>query len=1086
MILLRFKPLFLKYIFLFVVLALQSFFAVAQQVRFNVFTTEDRSHPLPNSTVWDIDQDTKGRMWFSIIGSGLVLYDGVDFISFGEDEGYPELSTTLAIERGFDNDLWVFSYGQVYRVSLPESNLLKVDSLIVQSSITGKNGQLDLYKGFTMANGEEAFVVDTVRKQVWVATAQVGLVRYSKLGSGFWTADTLLPSQLDPKSKRNSEDIRAIWLRKNQELIVSTASGDLYSLNPDIAYSRVEPIQEIPQRFAAPFLEEGTAWVNALYEDSQERLWASSTNGIVWFLESPLKDIQPIDLPLIAKNLAQVGTAIQEIKSDVNGNVWLGTDVGPIRVSPDTKQIYKPVGVDGSATLSLYLDNQGSLWAGSYQALYQFPQNYTQFQFFDLKPLGLSSSEVLSISSAKTNHELYLGTSQGFIKADLDQPQDSWILVDERDGLSSNSVFDSYVDKKGNVWLATLRGITVFASKQNDEVLKRQVKEIKKTKLGWLKSIKARSTFLAIKSIQIGGEELLLFPGYNGMGMIFRNSFYTFSNPVNKQGIAFNDVIGLEGYWLLGAENGGLYRSRIKLTKELITELTQSAKKNVHGFFEIQQTIFDELPLEKQLQGVAINDFEWFTDSLFLAKTDAGLAVFDAVSIQNSLTDTVFAKQLINKSKGLPIDSFTALEFDKVNQVVYLFSNKGIGKYDIKNGVLMDWHDRTDGLHDEFTWRKSGAMFKNGKAFSGTGKGLVVTEFPEKEKKVEPNIVLYDFTYNEDMNGNNRLELELRNLDYSTESKLDYWYKIEPYTQDWIQSNRYDITYTNLPAYFFDKTYTVLVANQNSGNQKILVKKVFSVSPAWYQTWWFVLLFLSVFSFTIVTIYRKKMEKIQKEENELAERKQFETVQKIGSSIAHDLKNSIFSLSLLSSNLEKRFDNPSFRKDAIETLDSSLEHMKSLVMRLQQKQDNWQIDKQAKDVSKTIADTLKRMQLEQFEKIVIHKNINESLLFAHDEHAIQRVLENIVLNALDAMNHKGELSIRAFKTESGIQIDIQDSGTGMSAAFIKNKLFKPFLTTKEKGIGLGLYTCREIIKAHGGQIQVESEQGAGTTFSILL
>ncbi|HEX6715725.1 MAG TPA: ATP-binding protein, partial [Pyrinomonadaceae bacterium] len=61
-----------------------------------------------------------------------------------------------------------------------------------------------------------------------------------------------------------------------------------------------------------------------------------------------------------------------------------------------------------------------------------------------------------------------------------------------------------------------------------------------------------------------------------------------------------------------------------------------------------------------------------------------------------------------------------------------------------------------------------------------------------------------------------------------------------------------------------------------------------------------------------------------------------------------------------------------------------------------------------------------------------------------------------------------------------------DTGHGMSRHFIDTRLFRPFSTTKKTGIGLGLYTCREVIQASGGSIETDSVEGAGTTFRVVL
>ena len=80
----------------------------------------------------------------------------------------------------------------------------------------------------------------------------------------------------------------------------------------------------------------------------------------------------------------------------------------------------------------------------------------------------------------------------------------------------------------------------------------------------------------------------------------------------------------------------------------------------------------------------------------------------------------------------------------------------------------------------------------------------------------------------------------------------------------------------------------------------------------------------------------------------------------------------------------------------------------------------------------------------------------------------------------------GTLSVAAGETEDGPFFSVSDTGPGMSQRFINERLFRPFATTKRRGVGLGLYTCREVVRANGGSIEVHSREGAGTTFRVVL
>jgi signal transduction histidine kinase len=106
-----------------------------------------------------------------------------------------------------------------------------------------------------------------------------------------------------------------------------------------------------------------------------------------------------------------------------------------------------------------------------------------------------------------------------------------------------------------------------------------------------------------------------------------------------------------------------------------------------------------------------------------------------------------------------------------------------------------------------------------------------------------------------------------------------------------------------------------------------------------------------------------------------------------------------------------------------------------------------------------------------------------------DPDYLQQVFNNIALNALQAMPEGGCLTVSTFMQASGrrIGISFEDSGSGISPQNME-KLFTPFFTTKGKGegVGLGLAVCQNIVRKHGGQIEVESELGKGSKFTIWL
>ena len=222
-----------------------------------------------------------------------------------------------------------------------------------------------------------------------------------------------------------------------------------------------------------------------------------------------------------------------------------------------------------------------------------------------------------------------------------------------------------------------------------------------------------------------------------------------------------------------------------------------------------------------------------------------------------------------------------------------------------------------------------------------------------------------------------------------------------------------------------------------------------------------------------------------------AESRQFDSFVRISAMLTHDLKNAIEGLSLTVSNMERHFDNEQFRIDAMKGLTSATDKLKAIVARLSKPVSS--LSGEHKRPTKTdLVPILKRAIAMTAEPVrgqhTLQTNLPDSLFALADAARIEEVIENLLLNAIEAMNGKsGTLRIEAGEDANGAPtFSVSDTGPGMSRMFIENRLFRPFATTKKNGIGLGLYTCREVIRATGGSIDVQSVEGAGTTFRVVL
>ena len=217
-----------------------------------------------------------------------------------------------------------------------------------------------------------------------------------------------------------------------------------------------------------------------------------------------------------------------------------------------------------------------------------------------------------------------------------------------------------------------------------------------------------------------------------------------------------------------------------------------------------------------------------------------------------------------------------------------------------------------------------------------------------------------------------------------------------------------------------------------------------------------------------------------------SEQKQFESFARLSAVLTHDLKNAILSLSFLVTNMERKFDREGFREDAMHTLSDSVGNLKNLVSKLSDPLAQPTEDRFEDDLSQVVERVLMRTAEHVGDRYQVTTEMALGVKAIVNPSAIERVVENLIINAIEAMPGGGNLQLTTHSTAEQSVISVADTGKGMPPDFIRDKLFHPFATTKKKGIGLGLYSCREIIERHGGTIEVESQEGAGTTFRLLL
>jgi len=214
----------------------------------------------------------------------------------------------------------------------------------------------------------------------------------------------------------------------------------------------------------------------------------------------------------------------------------------------------------------------------------------------------------------------------------------------------------------------------------------------------------------------------------------------------------------------------------------------------------------------------------------------------------------------------------------------------------------------------------------------------------------------------------------------------------------------------------------------------------------------------------------------------LLEARKFESFNKMSAFVVHDLKNLVAQVSLLLKNAQRHRHNARFQDDMFATVAHVEERMNRLLQQLStgsRGEEKLRPIELAKLVERVVAS-------KKAERVDIALHAADSRVAALGyEQRFERVVGHLVQNAIDATQPAGEVRIRVGAEGAHAVIEVADSGCGMSEAFVRERLFRPFQTTKGNGMGIGVYEVAQYAKDMGGRIEVDSRPGEGTRFRLL-
>ena len=219
-------------------------------------------------------------------------------------------------------------------------------------------------------------------------------------------------------------------------------------------------------------------------------------------------------------------------------------------------------------------------------------------------------------------------------------------------------------------------------------------------------------------------------------------------------------------------------------------------------------------------------------------------------------------------------------------------------------------------------------------------------------------------------------------------------------------------------------------------------------------------------------------------QEQILKTQRLEAIKQLATMVAHDLRNPLAGIRNATYYIKRKLGNADQTiREMLEIIDREVVFANDIVNDLLDFASDRPLELKLESINSLIEETLYLIQIP--ENIEVIKEFEEIPKIYVDANRLKRVFKNLIENSVQAMPKGGKLTIKTRKNEDSVEIIFKDTGVGISKENMK-KIFTPFFTTKAKGVGIGLSICRKFVKEHNGEIKVESEEGKGSVFTVIL
>lgn len=1030
-----------------------AFSEVPEQINFSYISINEG---LSQSTVFSIDQDKQGNMWFATY-DGVNKYDGYSFTVYQHNEDDPN-SIANDISRIVKTD----SQGRVW--------------IGTRDGLSCYNEEKDKFYNFIYEKKGKRLQVNGIAEispeQLLVST-QEGLTMFDIKASKF----------VDDFFSTAMHNIVASTLYRHGDIIyIGTPTDGLYSYS--ISRKNLEKV--------FPILD--TKQIQAILQQSPTRIWVATEGSGLFLINPKTKEIKTyLHSPSNPKSISS--NYIRSLALDSQNRLWIGTfnDLNIYHEGSDSFISYSSSPVESGSlsqrsVRSIFMDSQGGMWLGTYfGGLNYYHPIRNRFKNIRRIPYKNSLSDnVVSCIVEDKNKNLWIGTNDGGLN--LYNPNTQLFThyalheKEREKGIGSNNIKAVYVDEqKSLVYIGThAGGLTVLHRNS-----------------GRMESFNQSNSQLVNENVYA------ILPNGEGNFLLGTLSALVNFNPEKRT------------FTTIEKEKDGT-----PFTSQRITTLFRDSRKRLWIGGEEGVSVFLQQGLEIEKAAILplSSVTKMFTNCIYEAAngiiwvgTREGFYCFNE------------KEKLIKRyttSNGLPNNVVYGILEDAFGRL-WLSTNRGISCFNPETEKFRNFTE-SDGLQSNQFNTASYCRTSSGQMYFGGINGIttfrpellldnpytppvVITKLQLFNKNVRPDdetgILTKNISKTESIvlkSWQTAFSLEFVVSNYISGQHNTFAYKLEGYDKEWYYlTDKRTVSYSNLPQ--GDYHFLVKAANSDGKWNTTPTMLKITVLPVWYKTWWAITLFLAAFIGFITFVFRffwmrKSMEaKLEMERRDKEHQEEINQMKmRFFINISHELRTP---LTLILAPLQEIINKISDRwtRNQLEYIQRNANRLLHLVNQLMdyRRAELGVFELKAK---KGNAHQLIQDNFLFYDKLARHKKITYTLHseledkeVVFDPNYLELIVNNLLSNAFKYTESGQSITVTLKIENDWLLLQVSDTGVGIPLNK-QGKIFERFyqIENEHVGSGIGLSLVQRLVELHHGRIELDSEEGKGSTFSVFL